>query len=63
MTRRAQFWLFATLAFLWALLFVQALFPPDGSDVDLLHAGTVFWAVVQVSLVALAVRARRALNR
>lgn len=63
MARCTQFWLFVTLAFLWALLFVQALFPPDGSDVDLLHAGTVFWAVVQLALVALAVRARRALSR
>lgn len=57
MTPRRRFWLFAVLAVLWAGFLAQALFPPDGSETDLLHLGTVFWAGVQGALLWLAYRA------
>jgi len=57
MTSSRRFWLFAVLSLLWAGFLVQALFPPDGSQTDLLHLGTVFWAGVQIALLWLAYRA------
>ncbi|MGB7156436.1 MAG: hypothetical protein WBD40_00135 [Tepidisphaeraceae bacterium] len=52
MRTRWRYRLLGTLSLLWALLFVQALLPPDGEESDLIGPGGAFWLVVQIGLLA-----------